>query len=177
MAYVPQAHVPSFPYSVREIVAMGRTPAIGWGARLGAAGELAVSEALARLGVLDFADQSYAALSGGERQAVLIARALAQGARILLMDEPSASLDLGQQIRLMSLLHGLAEDGHAILVSVHQPELALRWFNRAVLLRRGVVLADGDPRTSVTAHNLSELYGVGVKVVAAQGELFLSAFA
>ena len=174
MAYVPQAHVPSFPYSVREIVAMGRTPATGWGGRLRAADEDAVSGALARLGLLAFSERSYAELSGGERQAVLIARALAQGARILLMDEPTASLDLGQQTRLLTLLGGLAAEGHAILVSIHQPDLALRWFNRAMLLRQGVLTGDGDPHAVVTAEGLSALYGVTVKVVSAEGGLYLS---
>jgi iron complex transport system ATP-binding protein len=174
MAYVPQAHVPSFPYSVREMVAMGRTPSAGWGGRLSVDDDLAVCAGLERLGMLDFAERNYVELSGGERQAVLVARALAQGARILLMDEPTASLDLGQQTRLMSLLAGLAREGHAILVSIHQPELALRWFNRAVLLHQGAVLGDGAPSQIVTAERLSELYRVAVKVLAAEDGWFLS---
>ncbi len=177
MAYVPQAHVPSFPYSVREIVAMGRTPATGWGGRFGRADDEAVARALARIGMQDFSDRSYAELSGGERQAVLIARALAQGAQILLMDEPTASLDLGQRTRLMSLLGRLSGEGHAILLSIHQPELALQWFNRAMLLRQGVLIRDGAPRAIVTSESLSELYGVTVKVVEASGVLHLSALA
>jgi iron complex transport system ATP-binding protein len=173
IAYVPQAHAPCFPFSVREIVQMGRTPEVGWSGRLREADDAAVSGALERLGLLAFAERSYAELSGGERQAVLIARALAQGAHILLMDEPTASLDLGQQTRLMALLAGLAQEGYAVLVSVHQPELALRWFNRAVLLQRGVVLGEGEPAKAVTAQSLSELYGVEVKVVPSEGRLFL----
>ena len=125
----------------------------------------------------DFSDRSYAELSGGERQAVLIARALAQGAQILLMDEPTASLDLGQRTRLMSLLGRLSGEGHAILLSIHQPELALQWFNRAMLLRQGVLIRDGAPRAIVTSESLSELYGVTVKVVEAGGVLHLSALA
>jgi iron complex transport system ATP-binding protein len=173
IAYVPQAHAPSFPFSVREIVQMGRTPAAGWSGRLTEADDAVVSVALERLGLLAFAERSYAELSGGERQAVLIARALAQGASILIMDEPTASLDLGQQTRLMGLLAGLAEEGYAILVSVHQPELALRWFNRAILLRRGAVLGEGEPGRVVTAESLSELYDVEVRVVPSEGRLFL----
>ena len=174
MAYVPQAHAPSFPYSVWEIVAMGRTPAAGWnGGRLGPADVEAVSQALSRLGMLGFAERSYAGLSGGERQAVLIARALAQGARILLMDEPTASLDLGQQTRLLGLLRALAQEGYAVIVSAHQPELALRWFNRAILLHRGTVLAEGEPRSVVTAEALAELYQVDVAIVADEERLFL----
>ncbi len=172
IAYVPQAHVPSFPFTVREIVAMGRTPAAGWEGRR-PADDLAVREALSRLDLLEFAERSYAALSGGERQAVLVARALVQGARILVMDEPTASLDLGQQTRLMTQLAGLASEGHAILMSTHQPELALRWFDRAVLLHQGEVLGDGPPRETLTRESLSLLYRVDVQLVEAGDELFL----
>ncbi len=176
MAYVPQAHAPSFPFTVREIVAMGRTPAAGWGGPR-TADAAAVSDALARLGLADFAERSYAALSAGERQAVLIARALAQGARILLMDEPTAALDLGQQTRLMTLLAGLAGDGHAILMSTHQPDLALRWFNRAVLLHQGAVLSDGPPHATLTAETLSRLYRIDVELIDAGAGRFLRASA
>jgi iron complex transport system ATP-binding protein len=106
---------------------------------------------------------------------VLIARALAQGAQILLMDEPTASLDLGQQARLMQLLGGLAGEGRAILMSTHQPELALRWFNRAILLHDGEVLGDGPPREVLTPETLSQLYAVQVRLVEADEHLFLSA--
>ena len=175
VAYVPQAHVPSFPYTAREIVAMARGPASGWGPVRTAEDEAAIEGALERLGLTAFAERSYAGLSGGERQAVLIARALAQGAQILLMDEPTASLDLGQQARLMALLGELAAEGRAILMSTHQPELALQGFNRAVLLHQGAVLADGPPRELLTAEALSRLYAVEVRLVEAEGGLFLSA--
>ena len=177
MAYVPQAHVPTFPFTVREIVAMGRTPDVGLGGRLRPEDDAAVCEALTRFGLLEVAERSYAALSGGERQAVLVARALVQGARILIMDEPTASLDLGQQTRLMTQLTGLAGEGHAILMSTHQPELALRWFNRSVLLHRGAVLSDGSPRATLTPKSLSDLYGVDVRLVEAQDGVFLRASA
>ena len=173
VAYVPQAHAPTFPYTVREIVCMARAPAAGWGARLRDEDEAAVSAALERLGLIAFSERSYASLSGGERQAVLVARALAQGAQILLMDEPSSSLDLGQQARLMQLLGGLAGAGRAILMSTHQPELALRWFNRAVLLHQGEVLGDGPPREVLTPEALSRLYGVDVRLAPAQEGPFL----
>ena len=177
IAYVPQAHVPSFPYTVREIVAMARGPASGWGPVRTAEDEAAISGALARLGLTAFAERSYAGLSGGERQAVMIARALAQGSQILLMDEPTASLDLGQQARLMALLAELAAEGRAILMSTHQPELALRGFNRAVLLHDGEVLGDGEPRSVLTSEALSRLYAIQVRLVEADEQLFLSATA
>ena len=177
MAYVPQAHAPSFPFTVREIVAMGRTPATGWGGRFRAPDAAVVSDALERLGMLDFAERSYAALSAGERQAVLIARALAQGARVLLMDEPTASLDLGQQTRLMTLLGDLSGAGCAILMSTHAPDLALRWFNRAILLHHGSVLSDGPPHVTLTAERLSQLYRIDVELIDAGAGRFLHASA
>lgn len=177
IAYVPQAHVPSFPYTVREIVSMARAPASGWGSVRTAEDEAAISGALDRLGLTQFAERSYASLSGGERQAVLIARALAQGSQILLMDEPTASLDLGQQARLMTLLAELAAEGRAVLMSTHQPELALRWFNRAVLLHDGKVLGDGPPRTVLTPEALSRLYAVQVRLIDAAEGVFLHATA
>ncbi len=93
------------------------------------------------------------------------------------MDEPTASLDLGQQTRLMTQLAGLAGDGHAILMSSHQPELALRWFNRAVLLHQGAVLGDGPPQAVLTGEALSALYRVEVQRVEAGDAMFLRAFA
>jgi iron complex transport system ATP-binding protein len=165
MAYVPQAHVPSFPFNVLEIVAMGRSPVVGVGRSFRPLDEDSALQALDRLGMRRFAQRSYVELSGGERQAVLIARALAQGARVLIMDEPAASLDLGQQARLMTLLAGLARDGYAILMSSHQPDQALRWCDRAVLLHEGRVLSDGPPRDVITADRLSRLYGVPMQVI------------
>lgn len=165
MAYVPQAHVPSFPYTVREIVAMGRTSTVGLGRRLSSSDDDAVGSALQRLNIHRLAERNYAELSGGERQAVMIARALAQGARILVMDEPTAALDLGQQTRLIRLLIDLACEGYAIIASVHQPELVLRWFQRALLLDDGCVLADGPPRSVITTQNLFKTYGVDTRLV------------
>ncbi len=175
IAYVPQAHAPTFPYSVREIVAMARAPSAGWGQRLRDEDEAAIDASLARLGLSGFEGRSYAGLSGGERQAVLVARALAQGAPVLLMDEPSASLDLGQQARLMGLLADLAAEGRVILMSTHQPDLALNHFNRAILLHEGEVLGDGPPPEVLSPEALGRLYAVRVRVVEAEGGLFVSA--
>jgi iron complex transport system ATP-binding protein len=116
-------------------------------------------------------------LSGGQRRRIALARAAVSDAPLVLMDEPTASLDLGQQARLMTLLAELAAEGHAILMSTHQPELALRWFNRAVLMHGGKVLGDGPPRVILTPEALSQLYAVEVRLVDAEGELFLSATA
>ena len=173
IAYVPQSHVPSFPFTVAEIVAMGRTPAIGWGARLNAADRRAVDAALERVNMRTFAERSYAELSGGERQAVLIARALAQDAGILLLDEPTASLDLGQQTRLMGTLAERAADGVAVVASLHHPDLALRWSSHAVVLQHGRIRARGPVRQALSAELLSDIYGLETRVVEAGGQRFV----
>lgn len=174
IAYVPQSHVPSFPFTVREIVAMGRTPAIGWGAKLQAADLHAVDAALARVHMAGFADRSYADISGGERQAVLIARALAQDARILLLDEPTASLDLGQQTRLMRTLQTLTGEGYAVLASLHQPDLALRWCSDALVLHGGKALACGPVRDVLDERTLATVYHMAVRVIQAGGQRFVT---
>lgn len=173
IAYVPQAHVAAFPFTVAEVVMMGRTAANGWGAGPAAGDRQAVAEVLNRIGMSAFADRSYAALSGGERQSVLIARALVQGARILLLDEPTASLDLGQRTRVMRMLAQLAAEGYAIVMSVHQPELVLRWCDRAILLKAGRVTAQGETAGVVTAPRLSDLYGVDLRIGQVEGRSFI----
>lgn len=160
IAYVPQGHVPAFPFTVVEIVAMGRTPASGWGRRIGEADQAVVRHVLAQVGMSAFANRSYSELSGGERQSVLIARALAQDADILILDEPAASLDFGQQTRLMHTLKTLANDGKTILLSVHQLDLAMRWCDECLVLHHGRLLASGPPVATLTNRMLEQLYGV-----------------
>lgn len=173
IAYVPQSHVPAFPFTVTEIVAMGRTPAAGWGASLGSADRRAIEGALERVNMLGFAHRNYAELSGGERQAVLIARALAQDARILLLDEPIASLDLGQQNRVMQTLSALTGEGFAVLASLHHPDVALRWCSDALVLQAGRVLAAGAVAQAVTGPILSTIFGHPVEIVRAGDRAFV----
>ena len=165
IAYVPQSHVPAFPFTVAEIVGMGRAPVAGLGARLGRDDVRAVEAALDRVNMRAFADRNYADLSGGERQAVLIARALAQAATILLLDEPTASLDLGQQFRLMETISALTSDGLAVLASVHHPETALRWSHRAIVMRQGRIMTQGPTCEVLDETVLSEIYNLDVRII------------
>ncbi|GAA4494640.1 ABC transporter ATP-binding protein [Gluconacetobacter tumulicola] len=160
LAYVPQGHGVVFPYRVRDVVALGR---LAGGAMLApvvpAADRDAAEQAMARLAIGHLADRSYAALSGGERQAVLIARALAQGARLLVLDEPETGLDYGQQQRLSGLLRGLAGEGYGILATTHDPLRAARIFSRAILMREGRLVADGPAAEMLSAQAIADLYG------------------
>jgi iron complex transport system ATP-binding protein len=160
LAYVPQSHVATFPFTVRQVVGMGRLPHAGLDLRLGRDDEAAIAAPMERLRIDHLAARSYTELSGGERQRVLLARALAQQAPILVMDEPFGGLDFGQQTRLLALFEELAAEGHAILHTTHLPEHALRGASRAVLLQRGRVIADGTPDQVITAATMNAFYDV-----------------
>ncbi|GCE84679.1 ferrichrome ABC transporter ATP-binding protein [Komagataeibacter diospyri] len=158
IAYVPQGHVPLFPYSVRDIVGMGRLAETPFAPTLHERDREAVTHALAELSIIHLATRPYTELSGGERQAVLLARALAQGGRILILDEPETGLDYGQKLRLYALLRRLAAQGHAIVATTHDPVQAAGIFDRAILLRHGRVMADGPAASLLVPSMLDQLY-------------------
>jgi len=165
MAYVPQAHVPPFPYLVEEVVLMGRTARMRPLAAPSAADRAAACAALARLGIGDLASADYSRLSGGQRQMVMIARALAQAAPILVMDEPTASLDFGNQARVLARIADLARaGGHAVILSTHDPDQAFALDARVILMHEGAILAEGPPGQVLTPDRLSRVYGVEVAV-------------
>lgn len=165
LAYVPQAHVPPFPYRVSEIVEMGRTARRRPFAAPGSSDREAAHEALGRLGIKDLADSDYSRLSGGQRQLVMIARALAQGASILIMDEPTASLDFGNQARVLSHVRRLVKAGeHSVILSTHDPDQAFALDAHVVLMQSGQIVTAGNAYDVLTAENLGRVYGVEVQV-------------
>ncbi|HMO06901.1 MAG TPA: ABC transporter ATP-binding protein [Paracoccaceae bacterium] len=165
MAYVPQAHVPPFPYQVEEVVLMGRTARMRPLSAPSTADRAAARAALARLGIGDLGGADYSRLSGGQRQMVMIARALAQEAPILVMDEPTASLDFGNQARVLARIADLARaGGHAVILSTHDPDQAFALNARVILMHEGAILAEGPPDQVLTADRLSRVYGVQVAV-------------
>ncbi|ABA05332.1 ABC transporter, ATPase subunit [Nitrobacter winogradskyi Nb-255] len=165
IAYVPQAHVAPFPYKVRDVVLLGRLAETGIFRAPQAADYRAVDEVLERLAITHLALRRYTEISGGERQLTLIARALAQGAGILILDEPMTGLDYGYQVRLLKHLVDLAGSGHAILFSTHNPEHAVRVATRIVVLRDGAIMADGPPAQIITPSLIRALYGVAVSTL------------
>ena len=173
IAYVFQEHRTVFPYSVLETVRMGRTPHLGF---LGSPGphDTAIAErALATMGCEHLRAARYTEISGGERQLVLIARALAQEPTILLLDEPTSHLDFGNQMLLLAAVERLArERGLAVLMSTHHPDHALLVAQHVYLMRGGAFLAEGSPRDVITAENMRALYGIDVWVTnaGAQGD-------
>lgn len=160
MAYVPQTHSTPFPYTVRQVVTMGRLPCQGLFAAPDAEDRRAVDQVLERLAITRLAERCYTEISGGERQLALIARALAQGSRLLIMDEPMSGLDFGHQVTLLQLLRSLADDGYGILKTTHHPDHALSGADRVAILKGGRIVADGLPGEVMSAELLSRLYGV-----------------
>jgi iron complex transport system ATP-binding protein len=165
IGYVPQAHAGAFAYSVREMVLMGRTAHMNLFAAPSARDRDAAARAIETLGIGHLAERAFTEISGGERQLALVARALAQEPRVLIMDEPTSSLDFGNQVRVLSHIRQLAAQGIAVLMSSHQPDHALQCADRALLLGEGKAIALGVPRDVINPPSLKRLYGVDVRVV------------
>lgn len=164
VAYIPQSGDPTFNYTVMEMVLMGTTHQVrGFSAPRET--EIATArEALEQIDIIPLADRSYGRLSGGERQLVLIARALAQQAKILIMDEPTSNLDYGNQLRVLQKVRALSRRGYTVLLSSHNPQQALLFSDRALAMSEGQIIADGKPDAVVDEELLRTLYGVEAKL-------------
>jgi iron complex transport system ATP-binding protein len=163
IAYVPQAQIAEFPYTVIDLVVMGRTAHLGTFSGPRRADHDAAMAALDKLGIASLAERDSTQISGGQRQLVLIARALAQQTRLVVMDEPTASLDLGNRILVLDTIRGLAESGLAIVLSTHEPELAFVVADRVAILGRER-FETGPVEAVMTSQELSQLYGVALNV-------------
>ena len=158
IAVAPQREELSFPMRVGEYVALGRYPRLGLWRSATSPDHEAVDAAMQRAGVAEFAARRTDELSGGEWQRVRIARALAQEARALVLDEPTTFLDLGHEMALFELLHALAHDGMAVLLVSHQLNLVARFASTVILLHHGKVVASGPPETVMQASLLEQVY-------------------
>ena len=174
IAYVPQVHSGVFAFSVEDVVLMGRSAHRSLFAPPGAQDRQIAGDALARMGISHLATRPYTQISGGERQLALIARALAQEPRIVVLDEPTASLDFGNQGQVMREIRALAQSGLAIVFSTHDPNHALRYADDALLIRDGRALASGPVQDVLTKPVLERLYGSSVlEIVAPQQRIYL----
>ncbi|WP_408648865.1 heme ABC transporter ATP-binding protein [Streptomyces poriticola] len=162
-AVLPQSAALSFPFRVEEVVRMGRAPWAGTPAE--DEDDPAVDEAMARTEVTGFAGRPFSALSGGERARVALARVLAQRAPLLLLDEPTAALDLRHQELVLRLCRERARAGDAVVVVLHDLGLAAAYADRVAVLRAGRVAADGPPREVFSDHLLTEVYDQPVEVL------------
>jgi iron complex transport system ATP-binding protein len=169
LAYVPQAAATGFGFRAREVVLMGRTAHAGLFARPSARDHAVAAQSLDRLGIAALAERPINELSGGERQLVLVARALAQEPRAVILDEPTASLDFGNQGRVLREIRRLADDGLAVLFTTHDPNHALRCADRVLLMRDGGTLAQGAAADLIRREQLQALYGAAVEEVGSEG--------
>ncbi len=159
VATVPQSTQVGFDFPVRDVVAMGRTPHRSRFARTTEADRDLVTEALERAEVADLADRPVGSVSGGERQRVLLARALAQDTPVLALDEPTGSLDINHQVRTFGLVRRLVDDGRTALAAVHDLDLAARFCDELAVLSGGQLLAVGPPEEVLTEPVIEQAFG------------------
>lgn len=164
VAYLPQERTVCWPVSVERIVGLGRMPHSGALARWRDADRDAVSAALAAMDLTKLASRRVDRLSGGELARVLLARALAQDAAILIADEPTAGLDMAHVLQLFAHLERLAAGGRAVVVAVHDLSLALRHCRRSILLHAGRIVAAGPSAEVVTPENLACAFGIAARI-------------
>jgi iron complex transport system ATP-binding protein len=164
IAYIPQSADSVFNYTVEEVVLMGTTPHASGILGPGKKEKAAAGEALQNLGIRKLQDRSFMNISGGERQLVLIARALAQKADILLMDEPTANLDYGNQVQVLEGVKKLVRNGYTIIQSTHNPDQAFLYSDQLMALNHGKIIAFGSPEEMITDRLIHELYGIDAVV-------------
>jgi len=159
LGYVPQSGNHAFPSTVFDTVLLGRRPHMNWG--VGARDKEIVSRMLVLMGLQNIALRQFTELSGGERQKVLIARALAQEPEVLLLDEPTSNLDLRHQLEVLSLVRAaVQEKGVSAVMAIHDLNLASRFSDRIVFLKDGMVYAVGKPGEVLNRDNIAAVYGV-----------------
>lgn len=165
LAYVPQVAEGYFPFSVLDVVLMGRAPFLGTFGTPGTKDRERALAALGQLGLDALAERSFSAISGGQRQLALIARALVQAAPVLIMDEPTANLDYGNQHRILKRARALASEGRTVVISSHNPDHALAYADQVVLMKSGRVLATGSAEATMTPERLSQMYDMPIAVL------------
>ena len=165
IAYIPQSSHPIFNYRVFDIVLMGATSAVSVLRAPGREHTERCHWALEKVGISHLADRCYHRLSGGEQQLVMIARALVQNAPVLMLDEPTANLDFGNQLRVLEQVRSLAREGYTVIQTTHHPEQSYLFSDRILALQNGRVLLEGAPSQVLTQQAIRDLYGVEVDVV------------
>jgi iron complex transport system ATP-binding protein len=173
IGYVPQSHAPSFPFTVREVVLMGRTPQLGTFSIVADHDVEIAYRVMDDLGIVALAERDYTTLSGGERQLVLICRALAQESKVLVMDEPTANLDFGNRVRVLERVRNLAARGLSVIMTTHDPNQAFQLDGPVALMGHGGRFELGRARDIITEANLRAFFGVRTgltELVSPEGE-------
>lgn len=158
VAYVPQEHKPPFPYLVKEVVLMGRTPHLGGFFGVKRADKEKALDALELLDISHLGEEPYNQLSGGQRQMVLIARAIAQETKLMFLDEPTSALDFSNQMKIWTLLRKVAEQGITILACSHDPNHVTWFCDKVVVMNNNGIIDQGAPNHVITETILDEIY-------------------
>lgn len=165
LGYVAQSHEPPFPYKVRDVVMLGCVGKLGYGKQPGPKEYLKAEEIMHDLGIYDLRNERYTSISGGELQLVMIARALVQSPNILMLDEPTASLDYGNAVRVLGAVKKLADEGLGIIMTTHDPDHAFMCNSTVVLLQRNDIPRVGRAVDVITERNMAQAYDVRIKIV------------
>lgn len=164
IAFIPQSHYPSFDFTVMEMVLMGTTVQVSPFSRPGKNQIKLVDQALERIGIAHLSGRSYTRISGGERQLVLLARALVQATDVLLLDEPTANLDYGNQVRVMTQIKSLTQEGYTVIQSTHHPDQTFLFSDQVLAMKEGRIIASGDPERVLTEELIHTLYATEVNI-------------
>ena len=165
LAYVPQIHQPVFSFNVFDSVLMGRTPHLGFFSRPSSRDHNIAAQTISSLGLDALAAKPLAEISGGERQLVLFARALAQQTGLIVLDEPTSHLDFGNQVKILSLIHNLAGAGMTVIMTSHNPDHTFMVSDKVVIMNHGRLQGFGPPDRVITEESLKDLYGIEVKII------------
>ena len=165
MAYVSQQHQPMFPYQVKDVVALGRISHAGYTGKMSKLDYAIANEAMKDMGILHLAQRPYTDVSGGERQLVMVARALAQQPKWLVMDEPTANLDYGNMVRVISQIRSLQEKGYGIIMTTHAPDQAFLCEANVVLLRPDGKVEFGPASQVINERTMRDAYGIEARIV------------
>lgn len=170
IGYVPQAHTPPFPFSVLDVVIMGRTAHLGMFSSPSEEDREVAEQALETLGIFYLKDRIYTEISGGERQMVLIARALTQQPEVLIMDEPTSNLDFGNQVRVLDQINKLSKKGLGVIMTSHFPNHVFLCSTKVALMQHNNVFTVGSVDEVVTEENLRSAYGIDVRITTTADE-------
>ncbi len=162
--YVPQLHTPAFDYRVLDFVLMGKAPDTGMFSRPGRSEEQQCMDVLESMGLGQLAGKSYLDISGGERQQLLIARAIVQEPEVVLFDEPTAHLDYGNQHRVLRRIKQMASEGYSVVITTHNPDHALLLGDKAAVVSREGKITQGESGEILTEDALSEVYGMDIRI-------------
>lgn len=171
MGFIPQLHTPTFPYTVLQVVLMGRTPHLNMIAIPSEKDYKIAEKAIEAVNIGYIKDKPYTELSGGQMQLVLMARVLAQGPEILLLDEPTSHLDMGNQLHIIEMIKKLSGRGLSIVMTSHYPDHAFLSSDKVGIMKEKRFIAMGNADDVVTEANLKEAYGIDIRIVFMGGDI------